>query len=145
MSKYDPRPYTVIEIVGRQAVLERDGSKIKRETQKFKRFYSQPNQHDQQSKDDDWEDGNQGSVARSARSAEGHQEGLQATATVADEVMTGSQPQPNNDNILTVPDTQRMTDSQQTTVTDQTTATVAPRRTPRAHVPPDRYGSWVAR
>ena len=39
--KYDPRPYTITELQGRQALLERGERKIRRETQKFKRFYEQ--------------------------------------------------------------------------------------------------------
>ena len=38
MPRFDPMPYTIIELVGRQAVLQRGEQKLRRETQKFKRF-----------------------------------------------------------------------------------------------------------
>ena len=57
--KYDPRPYTITELNGRQALLERGQKKIRRETQKFKRFYEprQPKQQDSRNRtEDDWEE-----------------------------------------------------------------------------------------
>ena len=39
MPRYDPNPFTVTELVGRQAVLKRGSTTLRRETQKFKRFY----------------------------------------------------------------------------------------------------------
>ena len=38
MPRFDPKPYTIIELVGRQAVLQRGEQRLRRETQKFKRF-----------------------------------------------------------------------------------------------------------
>ena len=38
--KFDPEPYTITELKGRQAVLKRGETPIRRETQKFKRFYT---------------------------------------------------------------------------------------------------------
>ena len=40
--KYDPKPYTITELHGRQATLKRGTKKIKRETQMFKRFFEAP-------------------------------------------------------------------------------------------------------
>ena len=37
--KYDPKPYVITDLRGRQATLERGEKKIRRETQKFKRFF----------------------------------------------------------------------------------------------------------
>ena len=146
MSKYDPRPFTVTEIVGRQAVLERNGAKIKRETQKFKRFYPQPEHHVQLSNDDDWEEGSKGRAERSERSAEEHEDRQQTAATEAGGMMAGSAPQPNMVSARTASGTLAGNDdSRQTTVTERTTATAAPRRTPRTHGPPDRFGSWVTK
>ena len=57
--KYDPRPYTITELHVRQALLERGEKKIRRETQKFKRFYEQRQPQNQGSKskeEDDWEE-----------------------------------------------------------------------------------------
>ena len=148
MSKYDPRPFTVTEIVGRQAVLERDGAKLKRETQKFKRFYPQPEQHDQQSKKDDWEEGSKSRKEGSVRSAsaEEREEMQQAAATVAGGMLAGNSLQPN---IMNEPATSqahaRTDDNRQTAGTEPATATAAPRRTPRTHGPPDRYGAWVTK
>ena len=56
--KYDPEPYKIIEIQGRQAVLRRGDTTIRRETQKFKRLYTkEDNDIGQNSRQtDDWED-----------------------------------------------------------------------------------------
>ena len=146
MSKYDPRPFTVTEIVGRQAVLERDGAKIKRETQKFKRFYPKPEQV-QQNKNDDWEEGSERKTGEdSERSAKDHKEGQVQAATEAGSMMAGSASQPNTTNVARATETPARTDDiRQRATTDLTTATDAPRRTPRTHGPPDRYGSWVTK
>ena len=64
MSKYDPKPFIVSEIVGRQEVLERDGAKIRRETQKFKRFYS-PEDKEAHQPEDDWEERSQRAAGKS--------------------------------------------------------------------------------
>ena len=56
--KYDPRPYTITELKGRQALLERGQKKIRRETQKFKRFFEQRHTKEQDSRtktEDDWQ------------------------------------------------------------------------------------------
>ena len=37
--RYDPKPYVITDLRGRQATLERGEKKIRRETQKFKRFF----------------------------------------------------------------------------------------------------------
>ena len=146
MSKYDPRPFTVTEIVGRQAVLERDGAKIKRETQKFKRFYPHPEQQGQLSKDDDWEEGSKIKTRSSERSNEEHREGQQAAATETGGMMAGSTQQPIIANSQAAPENGTRTDNnRQRAQTESTTATAAPRRTPRAHGPPDRYGTWVTK
>ena len=56
MPKYDPKPYTIIELVGRQAVIQRGSKQLRRETQKFKRFF--PTQQQQQGGGGDtWEHG----------------------------------------------------------------------------------------
>ena len=41
MPRYDPKPFTITKLVGRQAVLQRGSTTLRRETQKFKRFYPQ--------------------------------------------------------------------------------------------------------
>ena len=40
--KYDPTPYTITALHGRQATLQQGERKIRRETQKFKRFFETP-------------------------------------------------------------------------------------------------------
>ena len=50
MPKYDPKPYTIIELVGRQAVIQRGNKQLRRETQKVKRYYPTHQQED----DDRW-------------------------------------------------------------------------------------------
>ena len=37
--RYDPKPYTIIELVGRQAVIQRGEKVLRRETKKIKRFF----------------------------------------------------------------------------------------------------------
>ena len=57
--KYDPNPYTITKLTGRQATLERGNRKITRESQKFKRFYEpqKPSKERKISKaTDDWEE-----------------------------------------------------------------------------------------
>ena len=143
MSKYDPKPFTVVEIVGRQAVLERDGAKIKRETQKFKKFYSHPQQHVQVS-EDGWEESSKGirSAATSSESQEMHQ---------AENIVTSSENIAINANAGGTQQAKEqasactLTNDRQLTDTEPRTATVAPRRTHRAHGPPDRYGTWVTK
>ena len=127
-------------MVGRQAVLERNGAMIKRETQKFKRFYPQPEQSQNRTLPC------KGRAECSVSSAEGHEGRQQTAATEAGGMMAGSAPQPNMVSAGTASGTLGGTDdSRQTTVTERTTATAAPRRTPRTHGPPDRFGSWVTK
>ena len=40
--RYDPKPYTITKLKGRQATLQRGNKTIRRETQKFKRFFENP-------------------------------------------------------------------------------------------------------
>ena len=58
--KYDPKPYTITGLKGRQATLQRGERKIRRETQKFKRFFEPARPTAEAGKtipdSDDWED-----------------------------------------------------------------------------------------
>ena len=57
MPRYDPNPFTITKLVGRQAVLERGTTSLKRETQKFKRFYPvTPGKSTFGAPDDEWEE-----------------------------------------------------------------------------------------
>ena len=60
MSKYDPRPFTLVELVGRQAVITRGDTTLRRETQKIKKFHEpspQPTKTKTHlSQEDDWEE-----------------------------------------------------------------------------------------
>ncbi len=56
-SKYDPEPYTIVELVGRQAVIQRGEEKKTRETSKIKKFNtSKPEEKVQETTNDDWEE-----------------------------------------------------------------------------------------
>ncbi len=57
MPLYDPRSFTIVELVGRQAVIQRSNKCLHRETKKFKRFFPVTElQHPQPSDIDDWEE-----------------------------------------------------------------------------------------
>ncbi len=60
MSRYDSKPYTIVELFGRQAVIQRGNKRLHRETKKFKRFFGPREQPALQkeitSNEDDWED-----------------------------------------------------------------------------------------
>ena len=57
MPKYDPNPFTVTELMGRQAVLKRGSTTLRRETQKFKRYYQDAQGSTPATPDDEWENG----------------------------------------------------------------------------------------
>ena len=58
MPRYDPQPYTIVELVGRQATIQRGEKRLKRETKKFKRFYEASEQYKLPiiGTNDDWEE-----------------------------------------------------------------------------------------
>ena len=142
ISTYDPRPFTVTEIVGRQAVLERGDTVLRRETQKFKKFYPKQEQHQQE--EDGWEESQK--VWRDKPSEASRLEGPAATSNRSVENAT---------EILAAPVVETLTRHDAETVTTQdnlltetateTAATTAPRRTTRSLAPPNRYGSWVTK
>ena len=57
--RYDPKPYTIVELVGRQAVIQRGGKVLRRETKKIKRFFKRAELVDGEfvgePEDDEWE------------------------------------------------------------------------------------------
>jgi hypothetical protein len=114
MPRYDPNPFTITELVGRQAVLQRGTTTLRRETQKFKKLHTPKNGAAVHSQDDrEWEE------SRSAKSKE-------TTASVGN--TTVSQTTTNNtagehrDTTETVTNTQMtVPDTTDTTVTDQQT------------------------
>ena len=58
MPRYDPQPYTIVELVGRQATIQQGKKRINRETKKFKRFYEACEQYKLpvNNLNDDWEE-----------------------------------------------------------------------------------------
>ena len=67
-------------------------------------------------------------------------------ATEVGGIMACSTSQLNTTNVPRATETLARTDDiRHRATTDLTTATDAPRRTPRTHGPPDRYGSWVTK
>ena len=140
MSQYDPKPYTVVEIVGRQAVLEREGAKIRRETQKFKRFYSHPEAEETQQLKDDWEERSQTARGESDEIDARTEEQRQGQIGAANANNDG---QAINENIDAAAAIEILNGARQGMLADPAAATDAPRRSTRTHSQPDRYGSWV--
>jgi hypothetical protein len=121
MPIYDPEPYTITKLFGRQAVIERGGEKLNRETQKFKRFYTDNDKADKPDcADDDWED-----VRITTLLPE------QQTATVT----AGITEADDTESLTAVPDTE-----QATAQVENEGQTV--RRSSRQRRAPDAYGSW---
>ena len=130
MPRYDPRPFTVTELSGRQAVLKRGNTLLKRETEKFKRFYPDFQEgRPEQAIDDDWEEGQ--TISRT-------EEGKNGTPRTAERNESSSADQANS--TVTVPDNMPLPDQ---TVQTDTAATVAPRRSNRPRTAPNRLGEWA--
>ena len=128
--KYDPEPYTIIEIQGRQAVLRRGDTTIRRETQKFKRLYTKEDndigQNNRQT--DDWED------RISHRAKTDAVTGVQFSEAPQAAIATG----PSDTDTATRDGQRRSTDI------DSTINPQAPTRlSTRTNNRPSRYGSWV--
>ena len=138
MPKYDPRPFTVTEIVGRQAVLERGSTKLRRETQKFKKYYPKQDHHVEEDQEEDhWE-----SQRVKDKPLEAPQDNTAARES--------EKPTPDRPRTLPAPETLTADtpwatcDSEETNVTvTEPTEPAAPRRSTRTHIPPNRYGSWT--
>ena len=57
MPLYDPQPFTIVELVGRQAIIQRGNKRLHRETKKFKLFFPTIDLQQPQSFGiDDWEE-----------------------------------------------------------------------------------------
>ena len=67
MPRYDPKPFTITELFGRQAALQRGTTTLRRETQKFKKFNPTTENHATLPQDDgEWEE-SQSSKSRKAK------------------------------------------------------------------------------
>ena len=132
MPRYDPKPFTITELVGRQAVLQRGSSTLKRETQKFKRFYEceQRNQVEKQKVhvegQDDWED---------------HRT-LKEPERAAPELSTTEVPVMSSDS-NPIPNTGNATQSDNNLISDEPRH--LPRRSSRERKVPEKYGTWVTK
>ena len=118
MPRYDPKPFTVVEIVGRQATLERGTTTLHRETQKFKKYYPEKQGTSTAQLDDEWEE-------RSSR------------ITTTGEETPPAPNMPIHD--ITIPD---ITVPNITTHTDGTETEALPRRSNRNRNAPNRLGTW---
>ena len=130
--KYDPEPYTIIELEGRQAVLRRGDTTLRRETQKFKRLHTKDDDDKHTGRQpDDWEDRTIRSDKTKVQTRQHVPEMTQSTVT----------PGSSNSDTATPDDETRPTD-----VFDDDTATcpeAQTRRSTRRTKPPSRYGSWI--
>ena len=119
--RYDPLPYTLIDLIGRQAVIQRGSSILRRETNKIKKFSAASLHKDEigDSEEDDWEE-----------------DILRSTAEVIE-------PEPENDKteIAVVDDTTHHVANP--VPRQQETISVPTRKSTRARRSPDRFGSWV--
>ena len=145
--KYDPEPYTISEMKGRQAVLTRGSTTIRRETQKFKRLYtkdetgrdSSASQAKPRRETDDWEERTSaqkpGALPTGNTSAPAAME-VDTTAT-ADAQST----QPADTAAATVDEPAEPPNARER---DSPIRSEAPtRRSTRTTNPPSRYGTWV--
>lgn len=129
--KYDPKPFTITELVGRQAVLERGDTVLRRETQKFKRLFGDES-GDNTKVSDDWEETRQ--IQNDILTVTPHtdvlrHDNLQTIATASTESTT----------LNTVP---VVTETAEQASDDNTES--PPRRTStRSRNAPNMYGSWV--
>ena len=132
MPRYDPSPFTVTEMVGRQAVLKRGNTTLRRETQKFKRFHT--NTHastPDQAIDDEWEDGHSCSQSE-----------------VNEDSNPGTEESQHQDTGVHLDNSKATLAETDMTATDMTVqaemaATVAPRRSDRPRAAPKRFGEWA--
>ena len=143
--KYDPKPYTITELHGRQAVLQRGDRKIRRETQKFKRFY-EPRPATVTRTDprpaDDWEDSwrntdrtarKQGTDSNVLTAPHSDNSVPQTTATLTDQ-----EPVPETNNEAS----QYADQASQTPAGDNNQATDSRRTSNRERRARDMYGDW---
>ena len=161
--KYDPKPYTITDLKGRQATLERGKKKIRRETQKFKRFFepAKPVAEEEKGKpDDDWEDSRKtGNSTKQLRGANEKAQTVTSKATEPtstenladnDTVPETNEIDPVTDNIdpgtdHTVPETnntQGLDQTAQQATENQHRATEGRRTSHRERRPRDMYGDW---
>ena len=138
--KYDPKPYTITELHGRQATLERGTKKIKRETQKFKRFFEAPPSKKMTGttvQRDDWEES-----WRKTGSKEGELDTNRQASHSTGQADTDRPLQPESpvtaDNVPAANDDQ----GQQPTTGNQQQATVDRRTSNRERRARDMYGDW---
>lgn len=135
--KYDPKPFIITELVGRQAVIKRDDTVLRRETQKFKRFHSKEEGCASKVKqknnvvEDDWEEG----LTHTTKPSLTHMHALQNTA------------KPNTNN-MPENDSQGVNDCDvqaelagQNNYTENVSDSL-PRRSCRPRRAPDRLGAW---
>ena len=137
MSKYDPEPYTIEELVGRQAVIKRGDSVLHRETQKIKKF-NEPRPslslNKPEAERDDWEDNfhaTKKDTNQVEAEVEGEESDIEESANVERE--TGAT-NVQRDNSIQL--------DQQETLQESTTFTRRSARENRGRVP-NRFGEWT--
>ena len=170
--KYDPKPYTITDLKGRQATLERGERKIRRETQKFKRFFEPAKpvaEAEKKQPDNDWEDSRR--TGNSTKQLRGANKNARTTPDNANEPTTtgnladnDTTPQtssrdiaPETNNIdpvtdnkdpevdSTIPETDNTHETEQTAqqaTENQHHATDGRRTSHRERRPRDMYGDW---
>ena len=137
MSKYDPEPYTIEELVGRQAVIKRGDSVLHRETQKIKKF-NEPRPslslNKPEAERDDWEDNfhaTKKDTNQVEAEVEGEESDIEESAIVERE--TGAT-NVQRDNSIQL--------DQQETLQESTTFTRRSARENRGRAP-NRFGEWT--
>ena len=163
MPRYDPEPYTITKLVGRQAELQRGEKKITRETQKFKRYFTAESDKEiPRQADGEWEDGSPGhqTPKQATSSNDGTPAPVNSSSTHdptlietehstdgADDV-TQTAPNRNTDGAdNTPPEHSQHTDPTEpldTTVRQDITEAL-PHRSAHNHSAPTRYGLWVTK
>ena len=155
--KYDPDPYTISEIQGRQAVLTRGNTTLKRETQKFKRFFTKDEtardigQRQMTSDIDDWEEERSAHKTLTVPTGQTYVPATQlvdrtAGTVEAQTMQSASAAATDHAQAMPLPSTAAATDRAQTRQQEAGT-TICPeaptRRSSRNSNPPVRYGTWV--
>ena len=145
--KFDPKPYTICELQGRQAVLTRGNTKLRRETQKFKRFYTKDEtergtSYGQSKTDTDgWEEGasvHKGKTALTRQTALAEASHLADAATATVDVQT-IEPANADTNTADMQTRQQAAPDSGPTLCPEAHS----RRGTRTRNPPSRYGTWV--
>ena len=170
MPAYDPDPFKITKLMGRQAELTRGDATLKRETQKFKKYDpATPSQSKPNHQDGDWEnqttptenaiDQTLPAIDISKASTVHDQTTQQNTVDDADILVTdqtnsgdgtggmeGDQavPEQGIDTTANItPTAAALTEPNNVTSRNDSTQTEAFRRSTRKHTAPDRLGQWV--